>query len=158
MNREKLEAMKGSELVRYADKLGVNLNCNKERTALKESKLKAIDKIVEFEKKHPVKVEKKYSKSKKSENVDILLSYLNDTNIQYKERFYKNNSLKCIAVYLTTCKNKMMEIYPQKNGYALYIRNNIDLSGYDVILSNYALGQRLNITELSIVSQILERC
>lgn len=158
MSREKLESMKGSELIAYADKLGVKLNCNKERTGLKESKSKAIDKILEFEKKHPVEVENKCLKSKKSENVDILLSYLNGTNIQYKERFYKNNSLKCIAVYLTTCKYKLMEIYPQKNGYALYIRKDIDLSGYDVISSNYALSQRLNITELSIVSQILERC
>ena len=49
MNREKLESMKGSELIAYADKLGVKLNCNKERTGLKESKSKAIDKIVAFE-------------------------------------------------------------------------------------------------------------
>ena len=49
MNREKLESMKGSELIAYADKLGVKLNCNKERTSLKESKSKAIDKIVAFE-------------------------------------------------------------------------------------------------------------
>lgn len=66
MNREKLESMKGSELIAYADKLGVKLNCNKERTGLKESKSKAIDKILEFEKKHPVEVEKKCSNSKKS--------------------------------------------------------------------------------------------
>ena len=49
MSREKLESMKGSELIEYADKLGVKLNCNKERTGLKESKSKAIDKIVAFE-------------------------------------------------------------------------------------------------------------
>ena len=49
MSREKLESMKGSELIAYADKLGVKLNCNKERTGLKESKSKAIDKIVAFE-------------------------------------------------------------------------------------------------------------
>lgn len=49
MNREKLESMKGSELIAYADKLGIKLNCNKERTGLKESKSKAIDKIVAFE-------------------------------------------------------------------------------------------------------------
>ena len=49
MEREKLESMKGSELIAYADKLGVKLNCNKERTGLKESKSKAIDKIVDFE-------------------------------------------------------------------------------------------------------------
>lgn len=49
MNRKKLESMKGSELIAYADNLGVKLNCNKERTGLKESKSKAIDKIVAFE-------------------------------------------------------------------------------------------------------------
>ena len=38
MSREKLESMKGAELIAYADKLGVKLNCNKERTGLKESK------------------------------------------------------------------------------------------------------------------------
>ena len=49
MSREKLESMKGAELIAYAEKLGVKLNCNKERTGLKESKSKAIDKIVAFE-------------------------------------------------------------------------------------------------------------
>lgn len=157
MSREKLESMKGSELIAYADKLGVKVSCNKERTGLKESKSKAIDKIVAFEKEHFVEV-KDSKKSKKSENVDILLSYLNKANIKYKERFYKNNILKCIAVYMNTRKNKIMEIYSQKNGYALYIRKDIDLSGYDVISSNYGLSQRLNTTDVSTVSKILERC
>ena len=49
MNREKLESMKGAELIAYADKLGVKVSCNKERTSLKESKAKVIDKIVDFE-------------------------------------------------------------------------------------------------------------
>lgn len=49
MERVELESMKGAELIAYADKLGVKLNCNKERTSLKESKSKAIDKIVAFE-------------------------------------------------------------------------------------------------------------
>ena len=49
MSREKLESMKGSELIAYADKLGVKVSCNKERTSLKESKAKVIDKIVDFE-------------------------------------------------------------------------------------------------------------
>lgn len=49
MNREKLESMKGSELIAYADKLGVKVSCNKERTSLKESKAKVIDKILAFE-------------------------------------------------------------------------------------------------------------
>ena len=49
MRREKLESMKGAELIAYADKLGVNVSCNKERKSLKESKAKVIDKIVAFE-------------------------------------------------------------------------------------------------------------
>lgn len=49
MNLENLEAMKGSELIAYADKLGVKVSCNKERTSLKESKAKVIDKILAFE-------------------------------------------------------------------------------------------------------------
>ena len=55
MSREKLESMKGSELIAYADKLGVKVSCNKARTGLKESKAKAIDKIVAFAKEHPTK-------------------------------------------------------------------------------------------------------
>lgn len=153
-----LESMKGSELIAYADKLGVKVSCNKERISLKESKAKVIDKIVAFEKEHSIEVKKSLSNSKKSENVDILLSYLTKANIKYKERFYKNNSLKCMAVYANTRKNKIMEIYPQKNGYALYIAKDIDLSGYDVISSNYGLNQRLNVYDVSIVSKILERC
>lgn len=64
MSIEKLESMKGSELIAYADKLGVKVNCNKERTGLKESKAKAIDKIVAFEKEHPTKKE-----TSKKENI-----------------------------------------------------------------------------------------
>lgn len=58
MNREKLESMKGSELIAYSDKLGVKVSCNKERTSLKESKSKVIDKIVAFETEHKSKEEK----------------------------------------------------------------------------------------------------
>lgn len=49
MSRKELEAMKGSELISYADKLGVKVSCNKERTGLKEAKSKVIDKILTFE-------------------------------------------------------------------------------------------------------------
>lgn len=49
MSREKLESMKGSELIAYADKLGVKVSCNKERTGLKESKSKVIERILSFE-------------------------------------------------------------------------------------------------------------
>ena len=58
MEREKLESMKGSELIAYAEKLGVNVSCNKERTSLKESKAKVIDKIISFETEHATKEEK----------------------------------------------------------------------------------------------------
>lgn len=58
MNKEKLEYMKGSELISYADKLGVKVSCNKERTSLKESKAKVIAKIVAFETEHKSKEEK----------------------------------------------------------------------------------------------------
>lgn len=58
MEREKLESMKGLELIAYADKLGVKVSCNKERTSLKESKAKVIDKIVAFETEHTAKEEK----------------------------------------------------------------------------------------------------
>ena len=49
MNREKLESMKGAELIVYADKLGVKVDCNKTRTQLKESKKNVIDRILAFE-------------------------------------------------------------------------------------------------------------
>ena len=49
MEREKLESMKGSELIVYADKLGVKVDCNKTRTQLKESKKNVIDRILSFD-------------------------------------------------------------------------------------------------------------
>ena len=49
MSREKLESMKGVELIAYADKLGVKISCNKDRTGLKESKSKVIERILAFE-------------------------------------------------------------------------------------------------------------
>lgn len=188
MTREdKLYSLKGDMLIAECDKLGVKVSCNKSRTQLKESKSKVVDRILAFEANTAEVEETKISDTKtdeklvpmpgieklealkkefprhksekhKSENVDILLSYLNKANIKYKERFYKNNSLKCTAVYANTRKNKIMEIYPQKNGYALYIAKDIDLSGYDVISSNYGLSQRLSVDDVSIVSKILERC
>ena len=49
MSREKLESMKGSELIVYADNLGVKVDCNKTRKQLKESKKNVIDRILAFE-------------------------------------------------------------------------------------------------------------
>lgn len=46
---EKLYSMSGLTLIQLADKLGVKLNVNKTRTGLKESKAKAIEKILAAE-------------------------------------------------------------------------------------------------------------
>lgn len=47
MTREDaLYAMNGATLIQVADKLGVKVNCNKTRTALKEAKSKVIDRIL----------------------------------------------------------------------------------------------------------------
>lgn len=44
--RDKLTTMKGADLIRVADNLGVKVACNKARTALKESKQAVIDRII----------------------------------------------------------------------------------------------------------------
>lgn len=50
MTREdKLYSMKGDMLIKEADKLGVKVACNKNRTQLKESKQNVIDRILAFE-------------------------------------------------------------------------------------------------------------
>lgn len=43
---DKLMTMKGADLIRVADDLGVKVACNKARTALKESKQAVIDRII----------------------------------------------------------------------------------------------------------------
>ena len=53
MTREdKLYSMKGDMLIKEADKLGVKVACNKNRTQLKESKQNVIDRILAFEASH----------------------------------------------------------------------------------------------------------
>lgn len=50
MTREdKLYSMKGSELIKEADKLGVKVNCNKSRTQLTEAKSKVVERILAAE-------------------------------------------------------------------------------------------------------------
>ena len=52
MTREdKLYSMTGKTLIMKADELGVKVNCNKARTALKEAKSKIIERILEAESK-----------------------------------------------------------------------------------------------------------
>lgn len=53
MTREdKLYSMKGDMLIKEADKLGVKVACNKNRTQLKESKQNVVDRILAFEASH----------------------------------------------------------------------------------------------------------
>lgn len=50
MTREEmLRAMKGPELIKEADKLGVKVKCNKERNKLVEAKAALVDRILAFE-------------------------------------------------------------------------------------------------------------
>lgn len=49
-NREEtLRAMKGPELIKEADKLGVKVKCNKDRNKLVEAKAALVDRILAFE-------------------------------------------------------------------------------------------------------------
>ena len=47
--KDKLYSMTGKTLIMKADELGVNVNCNKARTALKEAKSKVIERILAVE-------------------------------------------------------------------------------------------------------------
>lgn len=123
MSREKLESMKGSELIAYADKLGVKLNCNKERTGLKESKSKAIDKIVAFEKDHPVKKEK--TENKKN-NIDLILPDIIDSLSDYVQVPYKTNR-NYITIKTNTEKPKRLaEVDVLSKKVTVYMRKKVD--------------------------------
>ena len=123
MNREKLESMKGSELIAYADKLGVKLNCNKERTALKESKAKAIDKIVDFEKEHPTKKE---TSKKKKNNIDLILPNIIDSLADYVQVPYKTNR-NYITIKTNTEKPKRLaEVDVLSKKVTVYMRRKVD--------------------------------
>ena len=123
MSREKLESMKGSELIAYGDKLGVKLNCNKERTGLKESKSKAIDKIVAFEKEHPVKKEK--AENKKN-NIDLILPDIIDSLADYVQVPYKTNR-NYITIKTNTEKPKRLaEVDVLSKKVTVYMRKKVD--------------------------------
>lgn len=123
MNREKLESMKGSELIAYADKLGVKVSCNKERTSLKESKAKAIDKIVAFEKAHPTK--KETSKNKKN-NIDLILPDIIDSLSDYVQVPYKTNR-NYITIKTNTEKPKRLaEVDVLSKKVTVYMRKKVD--------------------------------
>ena len=123
MEREKLELMKGSELIVYAEKLGVKLNCNKERTGLKESKSKAIDKIVAFEKEHPTKKE---TQKKKKNNIDLILPDIIDSLSDYVQVPYKTNR-NYITIKTNTEKPKRLaEVDVLSKKITLYMRKKVD--------------------------------
>lgn len=135
MKREKLEAMKGVELIAYADKLGVKLNCNKERTALKESKSKAIDKIVYFVKEHPTKKE-----TSKKENIKHTF-ILPDCFIG-NSKYYDN--VKCYKI--KNDKKTVAEIYPQRKSICVYVRKETDTTGYNVVKDDYKYYLPVKVT------------
>ena len=123
MEREKLESMKGSELIAYADKLGVKVSCNKERTSLKESKAKVVDKIVAFEKEHPT--EKETSKKKKN-NIDLILSHIIDSLSDYVQVPYKTNR-NYITIKTNTEKPKRLaEVDVLSKKVTVYMRRKVD--------------------------------
>lgn len=97
---EELNSMTGRMLIAEADRLSVKVSCNNERTGLKESKSKVIDRIIETEK----AMKKKYEKSTLSVEHDNneIIAFLNDNNISYK--CYNNKDIailndlgKCVA-------------------------------------------------------------
>ena len=127
MNREKLESMKGTELISYADKLGVNVSCNKERTNLKESKQKVIDKIVAFEENNKKSCVKK-SKKETIKNTFILPDCLKENSQYY-------GSVKCYKIKKD--KKTLAEIYPQRKAICVYVRKETDTTGYNVVKDDY---------------------
>ena len=135
MEREKLESMKGSELIAYADKLGVKLTCNKERTGLKESKSKAIDKIIAFEKEHPTKKE-----NSKKENIKHTF-ILPDCFISNSKYYASVNCYK-----IKNDKKTVAEIYPQRKSICVYVRKETDTTGYNVVKNDYKYYLPVKVT------------
>lgn len=126
MNREKLETMTGKELVAYADKLGVKVNANKERTGLKESKKTAIDKIVKYENEHkPVeKTEKKTAK--KSNKIDDILPIVLDALQGYVIKSYSCNRNYLIVKTNADKPKRIGEVDVLRNKITFYCKSNIE--------------------------------
>ena len=152
MSREKLESMKGQELIVYADNLGVKVDCNKTRKQLKESKKNVIDRILAFEasqvKKEVVETvidteselsdeeyakigleiaEQAKEKARKNKEdktyITFDLNILSDRGLEFNI-----NSRGSIIVKL---KPANIEICVKKSKIVLYCRNNI-ISGVEV--------------------------
>jgi len=123
MSREKLESMKGAELIAYADKLGVKVSCNRERTGLKESKANVIDKILAFEKEHSAKNEKLENKKN---NIDLILPDIIDSLSDYIQVPYKTNR-NYITIKTNTEKPKRLaEVDVLSKKVTVYMRKKVD--------------------------------
>ena len=94
MNREKLESMKGAELIVYADKLGVKVDCNKTRTQLKESKKNVIDRILAFEASQVKKEVVEIEEDKEAVTVDEVVETVIDTESKLSDEEYANIGLE----------------------------------------------------------------
>lgn len=130
MNRVELEKMTGKELIVYADKLGVKVNCNKERTGLKESKAKVIDKIVTFEEAHkPVEQPVKSTKKKEKIKHTFMLPDCFTENSKY---YIKGNYYK-----IKKDTRTVAEIYPQCQQICVYLRKDTNTDGFNVIKDDY---------------------
>lgn len=153
MNRVELEKMTGKELIVYADKLGVKVNCNKEHTGLKESKAKVIDKIITFEEDKEdkeaseVKEANKVSKSadvaqKVAKNVDKTKNDL----IEIFENFgyeLKRTNRKNAETYTFKFNKITVEVCSNKKGITLYCSKNIFTNSVNV-------GNKFKVTNIDV--------
>lgn len=159
MNRVELEKMTGKELIVYADKLGVKVNCNKERTGLKESKAKAIDKIVTFEEakeasgvkevKETVKVEEVNEVSKSADVAQKVAKNVDKTQndlIEIFENFgyeLKRTNRKNAETYTFKFNKITVEVCSNKKGITLYCSKNIFTNSVNV-------GNKFKVTNIDV--------
>lgn len=133
---EELNSMTGRMLIAEADKLSVKVSCNKERTGLKESKSKVIDRIIEAEK--AMKRSLKKSTLSVAHDNNEVIACLNENNISYKCYSDKDIAIlnelgKCTArVFI---QRKSMRVQTKTlNGFSKNLKNVI--TGYKHSLSN----------------------
>lgn len=95
------------------------------------------------------------SKTSKNERANVIRDYLRSKSINYKERFYAGERLKCIAIFRD--KQKLVEIYPQKKSMAIYVSKLIDLTDIPTTHSDYFLCQRVDAVDTDLLGNIIER-
>lgn len=133
---DELNSMTGRMLIAEADKLSIKVSCNKERTGLKESKSKVIDRIIETEKTMKKKSEKS-TVSVAHDNNEVI-TCLNENNISYKCYSDKDIAIlnglgKCIARIFI--QRKSMRVQTKTlNDFSKNLKNVI--TGYKHSLSN----------------------